>query len=78
MNDFNIKDMERSVLIPWLASAAVIAVCLVILVLFSTGLLAMSLNARTVLVFVMTAAMIVFTYMTCKHLGVLKGQKRKQ
>lgn len=77
MNNFDPKTMEKKVLIPWAASAVIFLVCLVIVVLFSAGSLVLTFNARTALGLIMTACMIVFTYLTCKHLGVLKGQKRK-
>lgn len=70
------KKMDKKTLIPWAISALVTLVCLLLVVLFATGSLALSEAARGVLGVTITIALIVFAYTSCKYAGVLKGQRK--
>ena len=72
----NKQEMTRGTQLTLIISGAALALGLVILVLFSAQVIALTENAKMAAALIITAAMIVFAYTICKHLGVLKNQKR--
>ncbi len=70
------KKMDKKLLIPWIVSLVVMVVCIVVIFLSAGSALTLGDGARSVLALSVTAAMIVFGYTSCKHAGVLKGQKK--
>lgn len=72
----NKQEMTRGTQLTLIISGAALALGLVILVLFSAQVIALTENAKMAVALIITAAMIVFAYTICKHLGVLKNQRR--
>ena len=73
----NKQEMTRGMQLTLIISGAALALGLVILVLFSAQVIALTENAKMAVALIITAAMIVFAYTICKHLGVLKNQRGK-
>ena len=70
------KKMTKGTKIALTVSGAVFAIGLVLIVLFNTQVVALAENVKMALANNITAAMIVFAYTLCKHLGVLKNQRK--
>ena len=70
------KEMTKDTKIALTVSGAVFAIGLVLIVLFNTQVVALAENVKIALALTITAAMIVFAYTLCKHLGVLKNQRK--
>lgn len=70
------KEMTGGTKITLIISGAAMLAGIVIVVLFAAGALALSEQSRNVLAIVISAALVVFSYMLCKSLGVLKNQKK--
>ena len=60
-----------------LSAILTLLVCLVVTVLFASGVIGSSETGKMVTAFGTSAAMIVLAYTVCKHLGVLKNQRGK-
>lgn len=69
------KKMEKKILIPWITSFAVTVLCVVIVILDASAVLTLSGGARNALGIIVTVALIVFGYTSCKYAGVLKSQR---
>jgi len=70
------KEMTMGTKITLIASGAVFVLGLVIAVLFTSQTITLTENAKMAVALAITAAMIVFAYVLCKHLGVLKNQRK--
>ena len=72
------KQVSKKVLIPWIVSAVLVAACVVIVLLFVTGVLTLSENAKNALGVVAALSLVVFGYAGSKYAGVLKGMKNEE
>lgn len=72
----NKQEMTGRTKISLIISGAAMLAGIVIVVLFAAGVLALSEQSRNVLAIAISAALVVFSYMLCKSLGVLKNQKK--
>ncbi len=72
------RPMSKKTLFVLLFSGAVFAADLVLAVLFSSHTLALTDTVLNIVALSLTAALVVFAYTLCKHLGLLKGQKQKK
>lgn len=70
------KTIDKKTLIPWLVSFLTVVVCVVIVILSTSGTLVLSDTGRNALGIIVTVGLIVFAYTSCKYAGVLKGQKK--
>ncbi len=71
------KEMTKGTKIALTVSGSVFVLGLVIAVLFTSQTITLTENMKMVVALAITVAMIVFAYTLCKHLGVLKNQRRK-
>ncbi len=72
----NKQEMTGRTKISMLVSGAALLAGIVIVVLFTVGVLALSEQNRNVLAIAISAALVVFSYTLCKSLGVLKNQRK--
>ena len=72
----NKQEMTGRTKISLIVSGAALLAGIVIVVLFAAGALALSEQSRNLLAIAISAALVVFSYMLCKALGVLKNQKK--
>ena len=72
------RPMSKKTLFVLIFSGAVFAADLVLALLFSSHKLLLTETAVNILALSLTVALVVFAYMLCKHLGLLKGQKQKK
>ena len=72
------RTMSKKTLFVLIFSGAVFAADLVLALLFSSHKLLLTETAVNILALSLTAALIIFAYTLCKHLGLLKGQKQKK
>ncbi len=70
------KEMTKGTKIALAVSGAVFVLGLVLIVLLNTQVIAPTEDAKMAIALTITAAMIVFAYVLCKHLGVLKNQRK--
>ena len=70
------KEMTKGTKIALTVSGAVFVLGLVLIVLLNTQVIAPTEGVKMAIALAITAAMIVFAYVLCKHLGVLKNQRK--
>ena len=72
----NKQEMTKGTKLALILSGAVFVIGIVLVVLLNTQVIAPTENAKLALALAITVAMIVFAYTLCKHLGVLKNQRK--
>ncbi len=72
------RPMSKKTLFVLIFSGAVFAADLVLALLFSSHKLSLTETAVNILALSLTVALVVFAYTLCKHLGLLKGQRKKK
>ena len=72
------RPMSKKTLFVLIFSGAVFAADLVLALLFSSHKLLLTETAVNILALSLTVALVVFAYTLCKHLGLLKGQRKKK
>lgn len=72
------RPMSKKTLFVLIFSGAVFAADLVLALLFSSHKLLLTETAVNILALSLTVVLIVFAYTLCKHLGLLKGQRKKK
>ena len=70
------KEMTKGTKIALILSGAVFIIGIVLVALLNTQVIAPTERMKMALALAITAAMIVFAYVLCKHLGVLKNQRK--
>ena len=70
------KEMNKGTKLALIVSGAVFVIGIVLVVLLNTQTIAPTESAKLALALAITVAMIVFAYTLCKHLGVLKNQRK--
>lgn len=70
------REMNKSTKLALIVSGAVFVIGIVLVVLLNTQTIAPTESAKLALALAITVAMIVFAYTLCKHLGVLKNQRK--
>ena len=71
------REMSRGMKLALLLSGAVFIIGMIVTVLFTAQVIALSESAKTALALVITTAMIVLAYTLCRYFGVLKSQKNR-
>ena len=72
------RPISKKTLFVLIFSGAVFAADLVLALLFSSHKLLLTETAVNILALSLTVALVVFAYTLCKHLGLLKGQRKKK
>ena len=70
------KEMNKGTKLALIVSGAVFVIGIVLVVMLNTQTIAPTESAKLALALAITVAMIVFAYTLCKHLGVLKNQRK--
>ena len=71
------KRPGKKLLIPWIASSALAAACVAVVLLFVAGALTLSESAKNALGAIAALSLVVFGCMSSKYAGVLKGAKEE-
>ena len=72
------RPMSKKTLFVLIFSGAVFAADLVLALLFSSHKIPLTGTAVNIIALSLTVALVVFAYTLCKHLGLLKGQRKKK